>query len=93
MCFFVHYTFSYSGLVDFGRAIFRVVQFCTVATCYARFALGSYMAVFLTLIALLQSALSVVSLALEYLALPDKSSGFGTGWSSADSIQTSAFLR
>ena len=63
---------SRGGLVNLGRAIFRVVCFCTVATCCVRFALGSYVAVFLALVALLQSALSVVSLALECLALPNE---------------------
>jgi hypothetical protein len=36
-------------------------------------ALGSYVAIFVTLIALLQTALSVVSFALEDFSLPDES--------------------
>ena len=64
--------FPYSGLVDLGRAIFRAMRFCAVATCCVRFALGSYVAVFLTLVALLQSALSVIPFALERLALLDE---------------------
>jgi hypothetical protein len=63
---------SRGGLVNLGRAIFRVVCFCTVATCCVRFALGSYVAVFLALVVLLQSAMSVVPFALERLALPDE---------------------
>lgn len=70
MCSFANGALSCGGLVDLGRAIFRVVLFCTVATYCVRFALGSYVAVFLALVALLQSALSVVPLALERLALP-----------------------
>jgi len=72
VCSLAHSTFPYGGLVDLGGAIFRAVRFCTVATCCARFALGSYVAVFLTLVALLQSALSVVSLTLKSLALPNE---------------------
>jgi hypothetical protein len=44
----------------------------TEATCCCCLALGSYVAIFLALKALLHTALSLVSLALEYLALPDK---------------------
>ena len=64
--------FPRGGLVGFGRAIPRAVCFCTVATCCTRFALSSYVAISLTIIALLQSALPVVSLALKHFALPDE---------------------
>jgi hypothetical protein len=44
----------------------------TVATCDCCLALGSYVAVVLALEALLHPALSLVSLALDDLALPDR---------------------
>jgi hypothetical protein len=46
--------------------------FCTAAVCCVRCALGSYVAIFFALVALLQSTLSAVPLALERLALPYK---------------------
>ena len=48
-----NYAFPYGGLVDLGRAIFRAMRFCIIATYCVRFVLGSYIAVFLTLIVLL----------------------------------------
>jgi hypothetical protein len=53
VCSLAHSTFPYGGLVDLAGAIFRAVRFRTVTTCCVRFALGSYVAVFLTLVALL----------------------------------------
>lgn len=44
----------------------------TIATCGLRRALGSYVAISLALVALLQATLPVVSLALEDLPLPDQ---------------------
>jgi hypothetical protein len=58
--------------VGLRRAIPRVVLLRTVATCCRYLALGSYVAIFLTLEALLQATLSFVPLALEQLALPDQ---------------------
>ena len=54
------------------RAIPGVVLLRTVATCCCCLALGSYVAIFLTLEALLQATKSFVPLALEQLALPDQ---------------------
>jgi hypothetical protein len=72
VCSFTNRALSRGGLVDLSRAIFRVVRLSTVATCCVRFTLGSYVAVFLAIVALLQSALSVVPFALKRLALPDE---------------------
>ena len=58
--------FSLRGAIP-GAVLLR-----TVATCCYCLALGSYVAIFLALEALLQAALSLVPLALEQLALPDQ---------------------
>ena len=63
-------TFARYALSRFRWAISRIVLLCTVATCHCCLALGSYVAVFLALIALLHPALPFVSLALEDLGLP-----------------------
>lgn len=49
-----------------------IVLLCTVATCCWCLALGSYVTVFLALEALPHSALPLIPLALENLALPDQ---------------------
>jgi hypothetical protein len=59
------------GLSGPRWAVSGVVLLRTVATCCCCLALGSYVAVSLALKALLHWALSLVSLALENLALPD----------------------
>ena len=55
--------------VELGRTFPALVFLRAVATCDCCLALGSYVAVVLALEALLHSALSLVSLALEDLAL------------------------
>ena len=55
--------------IEFRRAVSTLVFLRAVATCGCCLALGSYVAVVLALEALLHSALSLVSLALEDLAL------------------------
>jgi hypothetical protein len=59
-----------SGLLRWEAPGF--VLLCTVATYCCCLALASYVAVVLALVALLQSALSLVSFALEDLSLPDQ---------------------
>jgi hypothetical protein len=58
--------------VELRRAVASLVLLRAVATCDCCLALGSYVAVVLALEALLHSALWLVSLALEDLALPDQ---------------------
>jgi hypothetical protein len=58
--------------VELGRTFPALVFLRAVATCDCCLALGSYIAVVLALEALLNSALSLVSLALEDFALPDQ---------------------
>ena len=65
-------TFPSHGLSSPRWAVAGVVLLRTVATCCCCLALGSYVAVSLALEALLHSALSLISLALEDLALPDQ---------------------
>ena len=65
-------TFPSHDLSSPRWAVAGVVLLRTVATCCCCLALGSYVAVSLALEALLHSALSLISLALEDLALPDQ---------------------
>ena len=58
--------------VELGRTFPALVFLRAVATCDCCLALGSYVAVVLALEALLHSALSLVSLALKDLALPNQ---------------------
>jgi hypothetical protein len=58
--------------IELRRAVSTLVFLRAVATCDCCLALGSYVAVVLALEALLHSALSLVSLALEDFALPDQ---------------------
>jgi hypothetical protein len=58
--------------VQLSWAVSGVVLLRTEVTYYCCLALGSYIAVSLALEALLHAALSLISLALEHLALPDK---------------------
>jgi hypothetical protein len=58
--------------LELGRTVPTLVLLRAVATCDCCLALGSYVAVVLALEALLHSALSLVPLALEDLALPDE---------------------
>ena len=59
-------------LIQLRWAVPGLMLLRTVATCGCRLALGSYVAVVLTLVALLQSTPSLVSLALKGLALPNQ---------------------
>ena len=60
-------------LVGLVRAFSSRMVLGAVAAFNCCLALGSYVAIFVTLIALLQTALSVVSFALEDFSLPDES--------------------
>jgi hypothetical protein len=62
--------------VQLQWAVLDLMLLRTVAICCCCLALGSYVAVVLALEALLQSTLSLVSLALEDLALPPSAATF-----------------
>lgn len=65
-------TLPYGVALGLPGALPRAVLLRAVATCCCCLTLGSYVAIFLALEALLQATLSFIPLTLEQLALPDQ---------------------